>query len=165
MLLQSYHQHPSSEATHKEVITIRDIVFLPELVLSKNMSDNIDSIAACIREHDKLTFNPMGDELNGLVSLINGDDNAPKPLALIELAEHLTTFDSYQFAYYTYRESILLCLHLSSEDCLLQDGLLGIAKILKGGHLDDRVSNSKEISKDIFKFLAEFENEEAMAHI
>jgi hypothetical protein len=146
------------------------IFTLPTLKLNKQpVSVNLNEIVLLIEERDKQTFNTMGEALVPLVRVINGVVKESKPNALIELADHLTTFNTikcYKYAYFAYREAVHHCKDIPeiNEEMkwLLQDALLGIARILKGTHLTDEISTSISLGNEILQFLVvNFNNEEA----
>jgi hypothetical protein len=174
--------HGKTSHVDEELSVGKSNVAIPKLKLNNETKfENIKKIVGLIEERDKQTFNKMGDALIPLVLVIMGNDRASKPNALIELADHLTTFDTiecYKYAYFAYRESVSDCFKLNQENSehnqenseevtwLLQDSLLGIARILKGKHLEDEISEPYKKGNEILKFLqSEFSNEEAELYL
>ena len=181
MLSLSPNHHNGLTQNHKEVECddpLSQVEFDPSSVpslqniqLSQNtFNKNFDQIRQVIKDYNKQTFNPMDDQtLNEIISALNGPDNISKSLALVELADHLITFNNYEFAFLAYNECVSLCIKLSKINQtsqlkrILHDGLLGIAKILMSGKLNSQISNCEEVSAQILNFLGTvFNSNEAM---
>jgi hypothetical protein len=155
---------------------LRDLDLSPSSSLSSSLpllfiESHLPRIVNAIQEDNLFTFNPMAEEeLNRIVTLLTaGADECFKPLALIELADHLVVFQSYELAALTYKEAVSLCAQFlqtqtnlpSHFGLILHDGLLGYAKISRhGSPLDQQVSQ-----KILMLLGTAFESTEAISYL
>jgi hypothetical protein len=126
-----------------------------------------------IAKHNKWTFNPMNDnKLNEIQDALSGQNESLMPHSLLDLADHLVTFDKYDFAFSAYMEAVSIGLKLYEIESkpilawLVHDGLLGIAKIIREGELKLYLKDSVEVSLNIFLYLAKtFECDESKSYL
>jgi hypothetical protein len=126
-----------------------------------------------ITEHNQWTFNPMkATKLDAINAALSGQNESLMPHSLLDLADHLVTFDKYDSAFPTYMEAVSIGLRLYEIDSkpeiawLVHDALLGIAKIIREGESPLSLADSVEVSLKIFQYLAStFECDEAKSYL
>jgi hypothetical protein len=146
---------------------VRELTVL-SISSTKNMIDFTEILPLAVDEitkHNEWTFNPMRDtKLNEIQDALSGQIESLMPHSLLDLADHLVTFEKYDYAFFAYMETVSISVKLYEIDSkpeiawLVHDGLLGIAKII--------LADSVEVSLDIFQYLATtFECDEAKSYL